>query len=281
MKKASLFILLMVSVFCVFSSETERTFFNDSLKLTAYKITKDHQAGERPAEVVDIYLFDGSSNQLFIAPVDASLTNTPVATVPISARTTEYSTFSWTMFGNYYKQLDLIFIFYPMVRYTFDEQSGTYTPDYSNCIPYSCSLVHSDVKIGNTSIDVNKEPTTLSPIHEEYTNKYFKYADNISGDIYLGIGQQDPFDVISTNQSGVLKSIAYNLSARTVVQELTISYDGGGNETRTYSDVSYSDTICNYWSRSGYATIKLNLDDNSTIENDKYYAFVKVEISKQ
>ena len=279
MKKASLFILLMVSVFCVFSSETERTYFNDSIKLTAYKITKDHQHEERPAEVVDIYLFDGSSNQLFIASVGSSIADTPAATVPISARTTAYSTFSWTLFGNYFKQLDLKFIFYPMVRYTIDGQSGTYTPDYSNCIPYSCALVHSDVKIGNTAIDVNKEPTTLSPIHEEYTDYYFKYADSITGDIYIGSATPTSFVVNSSNQSGISKTIAYNLSTKTVVQELTISYDDGGNETRTYSDVSYNDTVCNYWSRSGYATIKLNLPNN--IADDKYYAVVKVEISKQ
>ena len=134
MKKSFiLFILVLVSVFCVFSSETERTFFNDSIRLTAYKITKDHQAGERPAEVVDVYLFDGSSNQLFLAQVNASLNDTPTVTVPISARTTSYSTFSWTMFGNYYKQLNLKFIFYPMVRYVLDQQSGNYNPDYNNC----------------------------------------------------------------------------------------------------------------------------------------------------
>ena len=274
-----LFILVLVSVSCVFSSETERTFFNDSIKLTAYKITKDHQAGERPSEVVDVYLFDGSSNQFFIAQEDASINDTPAVTVPISARTTAYNTFSWTMFGNYYKQLDLKFIFYPMVRYVFDQQSGNYNPDYNNCIPYACALVHSDVKIGNTAIDVNKNPTTLSPIHEDYTDYYFKYADNISGDIYIGTGSPSTFLVNSTNQSGVSKTIAYNLSTRSVVQELTITYDGVGNEIRSYTDVAYTDTICNYWSRSGYATIKLNLPNN--IADDKYYAVVKVEISKQ
>lgn len=280
MKKAFLFILLIVSVFYVFSSETERTYFNDSIRLTAYKITKDHQAGERPAEVIDIYLFDGSSNQLFVAPEDSSLTDTPAVTVPISARTTAYSTFSWTLFGNYFKQLDLKFLFYPMVRYTRDEQSGNYNPDYTNCIPYSCALFHSDVKIGNTSIDVNKEPTTLSPIHEEYTNYYFKYADSITGDIHIGSGNPTSFTVNSTNQSGVSKTIAYNLSTKSIVQELTITYDGGGNELRSYSDVdNYNDTVCNYWSRSGYATVKLNLPNN--IADDKYYAVVKVEISKQ
>ena len=272
--------MVLVSLFCAFTSETERTYFNDSIKLTAYKITKDHQSGERPAEVIDIYLFDGSSNQLFIAQKDASINDTPAVTVPISARTTTYSTFSWTMFGNYYKQLDLKFIFYPMVRYVLDQQSGNYNPDYNNCIPYNCALVHSDVKIGNTAIDVNKAPTTLSPIHEEYTGYYFKYADNITGDIYIGSATPTSFTVNSTNQSGVSKSIAYNLSARSIAQELTITYDGGGNEIRTYDDVaSYNDTICNYWSRSGYATIKLNLPNN--IADDKYYAVVKVEISKQ
>ena len=139
-------------------------------------------------------------------------------------------------------------------------------------------MYHSDVKIGNISIDINREPTTINPVFEEFSGYYFYYSDSISGDINIS-GNDIGFTVNSSNTGGISASVNYSMQENTIVEQWTTIIDEDDNEITNKQEISYSDTVCNYWSRSGYATVSLNVPEG--LPDDKYYALVKMEIVRQ
>ncbi len=267
-----IFMFLVLILFAVSAEINFETFYNNSFKISAYKIGKTAGEDGRPTELIDIRITDPGSNEVQVVSTQTPISETPYLDVPVSARTSYYTAFYWSMYGNYYNSLQLRFIFYPMVLYANNQ------PDYSNCIPYNIKLVHNTTKIGNTEIDVNRDSTLTTPIKEEYSGLYFYYADSISGDISINNSNVTPKSINSGNTSGVGADVSYNMRPNSRVEEW-IETEQNGVTTTQITTITYTDTICNYWSRSGRAEILLEVP--SGIEDDRYYAIVRMEIIKE
>ena len=265
-------IILVFGIVAVYADVTYKPFYNGSFKISAYKVGVTTGNTNRPSELIDIRITDPNSNEVQIVNNLTPKTETPYLDVPLSARTNYYVAFLWSMYGNYYLSLRLSFSFFPMVLFNENQ------PDYSNCIPYKVRLIHTATKIGSNEIDINKSSTLRNPIKEDYSGYYFYYADSISGDISINNSSVTPKSITDASTSGVSLVVNYNMSPNSRVEEWTETEEDGATTIQKES-VSYNDTLCNYWARSGRAEILLEVP--SGILDDRYYAFVRLEISKE
>jgi hypothetical protein len=133
-------------------------------------------------------------------------------------------------------------------------------------IPYSIKLEHESSRIGNTPIPTGPASSAArSPITNEFTPYSFYYADAVTG-------SGDTINVGADGQSKT-KTLVYNMSTNTVVK------NGNGNT------VTYNEDVCNYWNRTGKATVTLKItaagqkvNTTTNYMAGTYYAAVQVEV---
>lgn len=244
---ATVFIILLCALCSVAAdSSSLRTLGSESKVITAYK---RKMTGEIPDPEVQIRLLDSNDFEFFAnADVD----------VPLNARNVNYAAFSWVLGGNIYGPVTVTFAFAPMYH------EGVTTTTATKIIPYDVTLSHTQTRIGNMPITVNKPSGAASFLQSSFSSYKFKYSDTVSG-----MGTKS-----ITNASQTF-TLVYNMNTEnTVVQT-------AGGETATYP---YN--VCDYWNRYGSAVVLLKITPEGNrvgtttkFTDGVYYATVTVTIS--
>ncbi len=214
--------------------------------ISAYK-TKWN--GNLPAPTIELRLLDYNNSEI---------ESRSDLTMSINTRNQAFEAFSWVLGGNLYNGISVKFTFGPM--YWEADSSST------EIIPYSIKLEHESSRIGNTPIPTGPASSAArSPITNEFTPYSFYYADAVTG-------SGDTINVGADGQSKT-KTLVYNMSTNTVVK------NGNGNT------VTYNEDVCNYWNRTGKATVTLKItaagqkvNTTTNYMAGTYYAAVQVEV---
>ncbi|MCQ2412509.1 MAG: hypothetical protein MJ057_06085 [Sphaerochaetaceae bacterium] len=247
MKRFTFFmVILLCAAFVHADGSSLPTLGSASKVITAYK---RKMTDDIPEAEVHLRLLDSNENEFFLnSDVD----------IPLNARNIEYSALSWVFSGNIYGPLTVTYTFNPM----YDE--GITTTTATKIIPYDVTLTHTQTRIGNTPIAVNKASGATSYMTNSFTTYKFKYADSVTG-----VGTKKS---ITTSAQSI--SVVYDMSANTVVK------------TAGDADANYTLDVCDYWNRYGFALVTLKITPEGTrvgnttkFDDGVYYANVSVEIS--
>ena len=206
--------------------------------------------GNMPASSLELRILDYNSSEM---------ESGSDLTMSINTRNQEFEAFSWVLGGNIYTAVSVTFTFGRM----FWESDSTTT----EIIPYSVKLEHVSSRIGNTAIPVGQKSNSVSPFTNDFTQYSFYYADYVSGSgVTVDVGTTESEEAVLT----------YDMSSKTVVK------NSSGNE------VTYGENVCNYWNRTGKATVKLKitsegykLNTTTSYSAGTYYAAIRVEVRGQ
>ena len=209
---------------------------------------KTSWTGSLPNQTVELRILDYNTNEI---------NSGEDITMSINTRNQAFEAFSWVLGGNIYKAVTLTFTFGPMY---WEADTGA-----TEIIPYSVKLEKVSSRIGNTAIPIGQTSNSVSPFTNEFSPYSFYYADSITGE-----GTTD------VNTGSVIKTLTYNMSTYTVVK------NSGG------STVTYTESVCNYWNRTGKATVTLKITSEGYKVNTTtsyaagtYFAAIRVEVSTQ
>ena len=243
--------LLVVILLPLFSDETA------SKVLTAFKRTAINTI---PAEVAMIRIIDPESDDI---------TAGGEIVIPKYVRGSNYTAFTWVVFGNSYGPLELQFSFYPLVLDGDENVSSA-----NKIIPYKVKLNYSTTMVGDYVIDTTNANTNTEQERiacDFLSNRFFYFCDSISIDN----------EVVLVDGSGYKnKTVQFNMSSQSRVVQ-----DG---ENNAEEEVTYSYTVCNYWTRRGVAIVDLlisddgySLDGGTIFTDGTYEASVVLSITKQ
>lgn len=246
MKRFASIIVLLLSAVCLFAADDGlKTLGATSKVITAFK---QKMTDDVPAPEVQFRILDSNDTEFF-SNFDLD--------IPLNARNTEYSAFSWVFSGNIFGAVTVTFTFSPMYK------EGLVT---NTIIPYDIELQHTQSRIGNTPIAVNKETQAKSYITNSFTTYKFKYADSVTG--------MAKKSVTTSDQSF---AIVYNMNnANTQI----VTADGVDAKSL------YTLSVCDHWNRYGAALVTLKITaagtqvgNNTKFSDGVYYADVIVRIS--
>ncbi len=249
MRKLTLLLLLLFLSFNL-SAEVYKT----TKEITAYKNNSSSSSSSQDVENITLTLLD---------PTQASFDNGTDIAIPESYRSNAYTAFYWSLSGNLYGAVNIEFKFGPMFSGSMSIYSIDSTiTDQTTVIPYSVTLSHSsttvtdgsDTVTAGTSSIRSADSSTALDSGETYIRNYSTYT------IYINYADSitvtNPASISTASKTG---SISYNMS--------TNSYSWYYRDNRN-RECSYSSTTCNDWTRTGYATVTLNIDDDGVWSED-------------
>lgn len=247
--KKTLFVILILAIFSflLFADPEYSNIGSDEKIITAYK--RAATTGNVPsASELSLRILDSNNREI----IDSDYIE-----MPLNSRNSDYDTFSWVFSGYAYGQIKLKFTFYPMY---WEEVAG------NEYIPYDVTASHTQSRIGNTTIAVNRVSGATSKIQSEFSTHSFLYADSATTDPASGT-------ISVTNQNKSI-TFTYNMSTYTKV------YNSSGTQINNYS---YN--VCNYWNRYGQASVKMKITSegkkvgtSTNFSDGSYYANVVAEI---
>ncbi len=255
-----LLILFLTFLLPLFADNTNQEVLTNTKEITAYKYmpsTNQPSGGDSGTTPVTFRILDPTNNSVINTGADHKLTNTVLNESNYSQNKTFPNAFSWDMTGTIFKEtITVNFKFGPLCSEELSPLGSMLVQDGTKVIPYTVTLSSNETIVKNLYAG-NVAIGTTAITNDNYNknknkNNYFTYRNQngYSFTVY-------PADYRNYSNNGASittspKTIEFSCSM------YTNSY------ARYYYDYNYKEYInsCNEWTRSGFASITLGLNNN-------------------
>ncbi len=207
-----------------------------SQTFTAYK---SDMSGNLPESIYGIQLFTPDSKEI---------NGTTLMTLSESARSAEYTLFTWNASGTAAGDVTVSFTFSPLQLRDGNTVLAT--------IPYEVSIEHQSTTVDGIAVAVNRDVESISGRRCSFTKAYrFAYSDTVNTLVGTS-GSYSTAIKASTSVSTSSKTISvkYNLASATLVKN-----SSGETITQDGKAIAYPYSVTDLWARLGQCVVKLNI----------------------
>lgn len=265
MKRISIVFILLVFLHPLFSDGLDVLSSNE--EITAYKHMnipvepEDPQTPPSdPASIDSFRIIDPSSNHDMDTGESKKLTNTVLSEESYLQNKTFNNVFSWEMKGTVFKKtITVKFTFGPLSSESVPFSGNMSVQDKTKVIPYTITLASNGTMVDGISGAIGT--TQISNITNNNANNYSYYSTGSGNNTYRYY-LADKLTYSNTQATITTSSKSISLSCDLLTYSTVRRFRSNGN---TYNNTEYKNSrgdSCNQWTRSGFASVELGLDNN-------------------
>lgn len=265
MKKVTIVFILLVFLHPLFSDGLD--VLSSNQEITAYKHMnipvepEDPQTPPSdPASIDSFRIIDPSSNHDMDTGESKKLTNTVLSEESYLQNKTFNNVFSWEMKGTVFKKtITVKFTFGPLSSESVPFSGNMSVQDKTKVIPYTITLASNGTTVSGISGAIGTTQLNItSSNYGNYANcSYSTGTGNTTYRYYLADKLTYSSNQVSITTSSAAISLTCDLFAYSSVRKFKNNSPSG-----QFSEQKNNYDSCNQWTRSGYASLVLGLNDN-------------------
>ena len=265
MKRIAIVFILLVFLHPLFSDGLDVLSSNE--EITAYKHMnipvepEDPQTPPSDPTTISFKILNPVSNSEIGSGEDRKLTTSVLTEANYLQNTDFNNVFSWEMKGNQFTNNSIIvgFTFGPLTSESVSFSNSMTVSDKTKVIPYSVTLYSNETTVSGISGNIGTSQITSSN-YSNSTNseKYYSITSgNYTYRFYLADSRTYSGNGVSITTSSRTVTLSCNMYTNSFVKRYRTS-NGNTNNTNYKNNFS----TCNEWTRSGYVSVELGLEDN-------------------